>query len=33
MAGTLTATIPSIVVFMIFQRALVRGVAATGLKD
>jgi multiple sugar transport system permease protein len=33
MAGTLTATIPSIVVFMIFQRALVRGIAASGLKD
>lgn len=33
MAGTLTATIPSIVVFLIFQRALVRGIAATGMKD
>lgn len=33
MAGTLTATIPSIVVFLVFQRALVRGIAATGLKD
>jgi len=33
MAGTLTATIPSIVVFLIFQRALVRGIATTGLKD
>ncbi len=33
MAGTLTATIPSIIVFLIFQRALVRGVATTGLKD
>lgn len=33
MAGTLTATIPSIIVFMIFQRALVRGIAMSGLKD
>jgi len=33
MAGTLTATIPSVAVFMIFQRALVRGIASTGLKD
>jgi len=33
MAGTLTATIPSIIVFLIFQRALVRGIASTGLKD
>ncbi len=33
MAGTITATVPSIVVFMIFQRALVRGIAASGLKD
>lgn len=33
MAGTLTATIPSIVVFLFFQRALVRGIASTGLKD
>lgn len=33
MAGTLTATIPSIVVFLIFQRALVRGIASTGSKD
>ncbi len=32
MAGTLTATLPSMVVFMFFQRALVRGVASTGLK-
>lgn len=32
MAGTLTATVPSIVVFMLFQRALVRGIASTGLK-
>ena len=33
MAGTLTATVPSIIVFMIFQRALVRGIASSGLKD
>lgn len=33
MAGTITATVPSIVVFMIFQRALVRGIASSGLKD
>ncbi|GAA4781402.1 carbohydrate ABC transporter permease [Microbacterium gilvum] len=33
MAGTLTATLPSVVVFMIFQRALVRGFAASGLKE
>jgi multiple sugar transport system permease protein len=33
MAGTLTATVPSLIVFMIFQRALVRGIATSGLKD
>lgn len=33
MAGTLTATIPSILVFLFFQRALVRGITNTGLKD
>lgn len=33
MAGTLTATVPSIVVFLFFQRALIRGVASSGLKD
>ena len=33
MAGTLTATIPSIIVFLFFQRALVRGIATTGSKD
>jgi multiple sugar transport system permease protein len=33
MAGTLSATIPSILVFLVFQRALVRGIAMTGLKD
>ncbi len=33
MAGTLSATVPSIIVFLFFQRALVRGIASTGLKD
>lgn len=33
MAGTITATVPSIIVFLFFQRALVRGIANTGLKD
>lgn len=33
MAGTMMATLPSIAVFMVFQRALVRGIAMTGLKD
>jgi multiple sugar transport system permease protein len=33
MAGTMMATLPSIAVFMFFQRALVRGIAMTGLKD
>lgn len=33
MAGTLTATIPSVIVFAVFQRALVRGIAATGVKE
>ena len=33
MAGTITATVPSILVFLVFQRALVRGIAASGLKD
>jgi multiple sugar transport system permease protein len=33
MAGTLTATVPSLIVFMVFQRALVRGIAMSGLKD
>lgn len=32
MAGTLTAAVPTIVMFLIFQRALVRGVAGTGVK-
>ncbi|EEZ90138.1 ABC transporter, permease protein [Mobiluncus mulieris 28-1] len=33
MAGTLTATLPSVIVFIFFQKALERGIAATGLKD
>ena len=33
MAGTITATLPSVVIFLFFQRALERGIAATGLKD
>jgi multiple sugar transport system permease protein len=33
MAGTVTATLPCLVLFVIFQRALVRGIALTGLKD
>ncbi|WP_216378897.1 carbohydrate ABC transporter permease [Arcanobacterium phocae] len=33
MAGTLTATVPSILFFMLFQRALEKGIATTGLKD
>ncbi|MFC7581368.1 carbohydrate ABC transporter permease [Schaalia naturae] len=33
MAGTLSATIPSVIVFAVFQKALVRGMATTGLKD
>ncbi len=33
MAGTLTATLPTVVVFLFFQKALVRGIASTGLKD
>ena len=33
MAGTITATLPSVVVFLFFQKALERGIAATGLKD
>ncbi|PJJ65048.1 carbohydrate ABC transporter permease [Compostimonas suwonensis] len=33
MAGTLMATIPSLVVFLVFQRALIRGIATSGLKD
>ncbi|HEY3409451.1 MAG TPA: carbohydrate ABC transporter permease [Propionicimonas sp.] len=32
MAGTLTSAIPTIVMFLIFQRALIRGVAGTGVK-
>ena len=33
MAGTLSATIPSVIVFAFFQKALVRGMATTGMKD
>ena len=33
MAGTITATVPSILVFLVFQRAPVRGIATSGLKD
>ncbi|MFT4030038.1 MAG: carbohydrate ABC transporter permease [Protaetiibacter sp.] len=33
MAGTLTATVPSLIVFLFFQRALVRGIAAGALKE
>ncbi len=33
MAGTLTAAVPTIVMFMIFQKALIRGVAASGVKE
>jgi len=32
MAGTLTSAVPTIVMFLIFQRALIRGVAGTGVK-
>jgi multiple sugar transport system permease protein len=32
MAGTLMAAVPTIVMFLVFQRALVRGVAGTGVK-
>jgi multiple sugar transport system permease protein len=33
MAGTVTATIPCLVMFVIFQRSLIRGIALTGLKE
>lgn len=33
MAGTVTATVPCLIVFVIFQRALIRGIAFTGLKE
>ena len=33
MAGTLTSTLPSIIIFFFFQKALERGIASTGLKD
>lgn len=32
MAGTVTAAIPAIVIFLFLQRAFIRGVASTGLK-
>jgi multiple sugar transport system permease protein len=33
MAGTVTAAAPAIVIFLFLQRAFIRGVASTGLKD
>src|SRR5262249_958336 len=33
MAGRVAATLPCLIMFMIFQRSLVRGIALTGLKD
>jgi len=33
MAGTVVAAVPAVAVFLILQRALVRGLAATGLKE
>lgn len=33
MAGTIMATIPSVIVFMIFQRGIVRGLTAGALKE
>lgn len=33
MAGTLTATIPSVILFIFFQKALIRGVVSSGLKE
>jgi multiple sugar transport system permease protein len=33
MAGTVTAAVPAIAIFLFLQRAFVRGVAATGMKD
>ena len=33
MAGTLTATAPTIIIFLFFQKALVRGIAASGMKE
>lgn len=33
MAGTLTATLPTVVVFLFFQKALIRGIAASGMKE
>ena len=33
MAGTLTATLPTVIVFLFFQKALIRGIAASGMKE
>jgi multiple sugar transport system permease protein len=33
MAGTVTATVPCLIMFVIFQRSLIRGIAFTGLKE
>jgi multiple sugar transport system permease protein len=33
MAGTVTAAVPTVVLFLFLQRAFIRGVASTGLKD
>lgn len=33
MAGTVIAAVPAVVVFLVLQRALVRGLAASGLKE
>jgi multiple sugar transport system permease protein len=33
MAGTVTAAVPAVVIFLFLQRAFIRGVASTGLKD
>lgn len=33
MAGTVTATVPCLIMFVLFQRSLIRGIALTGLKD
>ena len=33
MAGTVTASVPAIIIFLILQRAFIQGIANTGLKD